>query len=99
MNVINLTDSPYIIQIIPRVYNVTNAHTFSITNDDTKAITSVSNTKALNAGYIDYTVTISGLTEGASYSLKITDDVTTDVVYRGNLFATAQVTQNYRINE
>ena len=99
MKVINLTDSPYVIQIIPRTYNVTNAHTFSLTDDDFRTTTDVSNTKALNAGYIDYTVSLTGVTEGKSYSVKITDDVTTAVVWRGNVFATAQTTQNYRINE
>ncbi len=97
MVVINLSGT-YNIFIIPRNLNVDNAHTFSLTDEDTRIATSISNTKVINNGYIDYSITLS-TSEGKSYSLKITDDTTTEVVWRGKVFATAQTTQNYVINE
>jgi len=96
MIVIDLSGT-YNIFIIPRTLNVTNAHTFSLTDEDLRTTANISNTKAINNGYIDYSITLA-MTEGKTYSLKITDDVTTAVVYRGKVFATAQTTQNYRIN-
>lgn len=98
MIVLDPADSSHVISIIPRTYDVSNDHTFSLTDDDFRTTTAVANTKALNEGYIDYTVTIS-TAEGKSYSVKVTDDVTTEVVSRFKMFATAQTTQNYRINE
>lgn len=98
MTVIDPNDTAQVISIIPRTLNVDNAHTFALTNEDTRITANVSNTKAINNAYIDYTVTIVSV-EGNSYSLKITDDTTTLVVFRGKVFATAQTTQNYVINE
>ena len=97
MIVVDLSGS-YNIFIIPRTLNIDNSHTFSLTNEDTRVAASISNTKVISGGYIDYSVSFS-TAEGNSYSLKITDDVTTLVVYRGKVFATAQTTQNYVINE
>ena len=98
MIVIDPGNSSHIIKVIPRTYNITNTHTFSLTDEDLRTTTDVSNTTALNDGYIDYTVTIN-TSEGKGYSLKITDDITGLVVWRGQLFATAQTTQEYKINE
>lgn len=98
MVVIDLSGT-YNILIIPRTLNVDNAHTFSLTDEDTRIASSISNTKVINNGYIDYSVSIANTAEGNSYSLKITDDTTTEVVWRGKVFATAQTTQNYVINE
>ena len=97
MIIIDHNQSSHVISVIPRTYSVANAHTFALTDDDFRTTTNVSNTKALNDGYIDYTVTIN-TSEGKGYSLKITDDVTTEVVWRGKIFATDQTTQEYRIN-
>ena len=96
MKVIDLSGT-YNIFIIPRTLNVDNAHTFSLTDENLRTTTDISNTKVINNGYIDYTVAFT-TAEGNTYSLKIVDDVTTNVVYRGKIFATAQTTQNYRIN-
>ena len=95
MIVIGLSGT-YNIYIIPRTLNVDNAHTFSLTDEDTRTASSVSNTKVISGGYINYSITLS-TAEGKSYSLKITDDVTTAVVWRGKVFATAKTTQNYVI--
>jgi hypothetical protein len=98
MTVLNPAVTSHVISVIPRTYDITNAHTFSLYDEDLQTTTSISNTKALNAGRIDYAITLT-TTEGKSYSFKITDDVTTLIVFRGKIFTTAQTTQNYRINE
>lgn len=97
MIVISPNDSSHTIKVIPRTLNVDNDHTFSLTNEDTRVSVDVSNTKSINNAYIDYVVSITN-TEGQSYSLKITDDTTTLVVWRGKIFCTTQTTQNYKIN-
>lgn len=98
MIIINTTDSPHVIKVIPRIYNVDNAHNFIYIDSDTKAETTVTDvTKALDSGYISYSITLSS-SEGKDYSFKIVDSVTTDIVFRGALFVTDQTTQNYRIN-
>ena len=98
MKIIDPGDSSHIIQIIPRTLNVDNVHTFTLRDEDLRTDTDISNTKAINGGYIDYTITLT-TTEGKSYSVKITDDTTTLVVWRGKIFSTAQITQKYVINE
>lgn len=97
MIVISPNDSSHTIKVIPRTLNIDNDHTFALTNDDTRVSVDVSNTKVINGGYIDYVVNITN-TEGQSYSLKITDDITTLVVWRGKIFCTTQITQTYKIN-
>ena len=98
MTIIDAGETSHIIKIIPRVYDATNTHTFTLTDDDLRTSTSVAHTKALNEGYIDYTLTLA-TSEGKSYSVRITDDTTTLVVARFKIFATEQTTQQYRINE
>lgn len=98
MIVLDPNQSSHTIKVIPRTYNVDNTHTFSLTDDDFRTTTNIAHTKSLNAGYIDYVITLT-TTEGKSYSLKISDVTTGLVVWRGKLFTTAQTTQNYRINE
>jgi hypothetical protein len=36
--------------------------------------------------------------ENKTYSVKITDTVTTNIIWRGKIFFTSQVTQAYKIN-
>ena len=98
MTIIDAGETSHIIKIIPRVYNAANTHVFTITDDDLRTSTDVSHTKALNNGYIDYTLTLA-TSEGKSYSVKVTDSTTTLVVSRFKIFATEQTTQAYRINE
>jgi hypothetical protein len=49
-------------------------------------------------GYITYVFNLV-TTEGSGYDVKIVDDVTTEIIWRGKMFSTAQVTQNYKIHE
>ena len=97
MNVIDPNNASHVIKVIPRYYNITNAHTFSLYDEDLRTSTSLSQTRTIADGYINYTVSIT-TSEGKSYSVKITDDITGNVVYRGKIFATAQTTQDYQIN-
>lgn len=84
------------IYVTPRYYNIDNTHTLSLKDNDTNIVTTPSATRVLADGYIKYTFTLS-TTEGHSYDFFITDDTTSNVIHRGNLFATAQVSQNYKI--
>ena len=52
----------------------------------------------LEKGYIKYDFDLT-TSEGKSYDFTITDATTTNVIHRGQLFATAQTSQNYKINE
>lgn len=97
MIIISPSDSNHTISIIPRTLNVTNDHTFALTNEDTRVTTNISNTKVIRSGYIDYSITLVN-TEGQSFALKISDDTTGLVVWRGKIYSTAQTTQNFVIN-
>ena len=94
MIVIDPNDTEHNIVITPRYYNA-NANTFTITDEDNRAETVLSNVKAISGGQATYTVTLS-TSEGKSYSIKVEDGST--VVWRGKMFVTSQTTQNYKIN-
>ena len=98
MIVIDSGLTSHVISIIPRTYDTSNAHTFALTDDDHRTTTNVTHTKSASDGYLRYTITLT-TSEGKGYGLKITDNATTEVVWRGKIFATTQTTQNYRINE
>ena len=98
MVIINPTLTTHDIYIIPRDYNIDNAHTLSIKDDDTNTSVTPAILRTLYQGYIIYLFDLT-TSEGKGYDLKITDDVTTNVVWRGKMFATAQATQAYKINE
>lgn len=98
MIVIDPNNTNHTISVIPRYYNDNNAHTFALYDEDLRTTTTISNTYSLNEGVIDYSVSLT-TSEGKSYSFKITDSVTSNVVVRGKIFSTAQTTQSYRINE
>lgn len=97
MIVLDSDNTTHTIYIIPRTYNLENDHTITIKNDDTKVETTPSNTKSLYKGYVEYVFDLT-VQEGNSFSYKITDDTTAEVLHRGKLFCTAQVTQNYKIH-
>ena len=98
MVIINPTLTTHDIYIIPRDYNIDNAHTLSIKDDDTNTSVTPAILRTLYQGYIIYLFDLT-TAEGKGYDLKITDDVTTNVVWRGKMFATVQATQAYKINE
>lgn len=98
MVIINPTLTTHDIYIIPRYYNIDNPHTLSIKDDDTNTSVTPTTQRVLYQGYIIYLFDLT-TSEGKGYDIKITDDVTTNVIWRGKMFATQQVTQEYKINE
>ena len=98
MIVINSDNTSHSIYITPRYYNIDNSHTLSIKDDDTLISVTPSVTRTLEKGYIKYDFDLT-TSEGKSYDFTITDATTTNVIHRGQLFATAQTSQNYKINE
>ena len=97
MIVIDSTDTTHSIYVIPRYYNIDNAHTLYIKDDDTLISVTPSVARVLENGYIKYTFDLT-TSEGKSYDFTITDNTTTNVIHRGQLFATAQTSQNYKIH-
>ncbi len=97
MVIINPNNTKHTIYIIPRYYNIDNPHTFSIKNNNTTVSVTPSVVRTIDSGYISYEFDLV-TTEGVGYDIKITDSVTTNVVWRGKMFATTQVTQQYKIN-
>lgn len=98
MIIINPADTTHTIEVIPRYMSIANAHTMSIKSDATRTIVTPSNTTSMAFGYITYIFDLV-TTEGSGYDVKIVDNVTTNIVWRGKIFSTAQITQNYKIHE
>ena len=97
MIVIDSGNTTHSIYIIPRYYNIDNAHTLSIKDDETAISVTPSVARTLANGYIKYDFDLT-TAEGKGYDFTISDNTTTNVIYRGQLFATAQVSQNYKIH-
>ena len=98
MTIIDPNNATVTFSLITRYYNVTNNHNLVITNESTGTASTFNNvSKSIVNKYITYVFTLA-TTEGDSFSYKITDATTTNIMYRGKAFSTAQVTQQYRIN-
>lgn len=99
MIVVSPSDSSHILDIIPR-YNPTNNVSLVLKNEDTKVSTSEELTWVDGGGFITLQSFTKTFIEGQRFSVKLTDSVDTDnVIWRGKLFATVQITQKYRIHE
>ena len=89
--------------VIPRYYNVNNPHIFNLTNKNTDDSfnLSLSGQKLLD-GYIKYQYTnpseLQIAQDNTTFNIKITDSVTSNIIWRGQLFLTTQDTQEYKIN-
>jgi hypothetical protein len=90
-----------IIYLIPRYYEPVQPNVIIITNDDTKLQTTVNIlSRGQNDGYNTYKFDIPDLTEGLGFDIVVYNTFTKDkILYRGKMFATAQETQKYKINE
>lgn len=105
MKIIDPNDAIIDLSITPRYYNITNNHTIEFTNESTRKFGEPSIAlRTIQDGYILYSIaasefdSFSPLEENISFKIKITDDVTDKVIWRGKAFTTSQVTQNYKIN-
>ena len=98
MVILNPLSSTHSISIIPRYYNIDNVHTLELKDEDTNTnVSLVINNRTLSDGNIIYLITAT-LNDNRSYRLKISDNTTTDIVFRGKVFTTTQTPQNYQIN-
>ena len=95
MKVVNPNNTTHTIELIPRYYS-TDTLTFLLTNETTKAQTEVSQTNTNVNGLISFTFDFT-FSERDKYTVKITD--VSGVVYRGNIFATDQESQDFNILE
>lgn len=98
MIVIDSADTTHNIYIIPRYYNIDNTHTLSIKDDDTNITTTPTvDNRTLGSGYIIYQFDLV-TSNNKGYDITITDNTTSNIVWRGKMFATDQVTQDYKIH-
>ena len=89
------TDTTHEIKLIPRVYP-SNALIVTIANEFTEAETILSNVYYVENGYM-FVMFDFDFTERDNYRLTISSD--SDVIYRGNLFATAQDPQDFKLSQ
>ena len=96
MIILNPSNTSHVANIPIRNYDLTNTHTFELYDEDKRANISVTlDYKVENLGLISYSLTAT-LVEGKSYRVKITDDSTSEILYRGKCFATSKSIQNYQ---
>jgi len=88
--------STHTIKIVPR-YNPSNALTLTITDSTLGTDTNVTPTYTMGGDYKLSLVFSYTFTDEHSYQLKLTDDVTTEIVYRGLVLATTQTAQDYKL--
>jgi len=88
--------STHTIKIVPR-YNPSNALTLTITDSTLGTDTNVTTSYTTGGDYKLSLVFSYTFTDEHSYQLKLTDDVTTEIVYRGLVLATTQTAQDYKL--
>ena len=89
------TNTTHEIRLIPRV-NPSNVLIVTIVNEFTEAETILSNTYYINGGYMFVTFDHT-FTERDNYRLTISSN--SDVIYRGNIFATSQDPQDFKLSQ
>mgnify|MGYP000038060918 CR=1 FL=1 len=89
------------IYLIPRYYEDNISNVIKLTNIDNKEITFPNIAIQVSQdGYNIYKFDIENLSEGMGFDIVVFRSATDDtVIYRGKIFATAQETQKYKINE
>ena len=89
------TDTTHEIRFIPRTYPET-VLVVTIVDEFTEAETILSNTYYINGGYMFVTFDHT-FTERDNYRLTISSN--SDVIYRGNIFATSQDPQDFKLSQ
>ena len=87
--------SIHTIKIIPR-YNPSNVLTLTITDSTLGTTTDVTPVYSMGGDYKLSLVFSYTFLDESSYQLRLTDNVTTEIVYRGLVLATTQVAQKYK---
>jgi hypothetical protein len=111
MKVFDPTTDPISLVITPRYYNIDNVQNCEVIDEDTNTSIDYNSQSSpptypfqiisIADGYITYRLyasIFSDIGEDKTYSVKITDTVTTNIIWRGKIFFTSQVTQKYKIN-
>lgn len=102
MTIFNPDETTHILQVIPRDYkeiSTVSLHTLQLYNEDNRAIDDFVDLTILTVenGYVRYEFDKT-FSEGQTYQIKITDNLTENIIFRGKAFCTSKSTQNYAIN-
>jgi hypothetical protein len=105
MKVFDPNISSWSLVIIPRYYNIDNIQNCITIDEDTNTSKDVDSQSlpptypfqigSIANGYITYNLYPQMFSDIGE---KITDTVTTNIIWRGKIFFTSQVTQKYKIN-
>jgi uncharacterized membrane protein len=96
--IVNPNLTTHTIKLVPR-FSTSNVLTLTVTDSTLGTSTDLTTTYTTGGDYklaltFDYTFTAE-----SSYQLKLTDDVTNEIVYRGLVLATTQNSQTYKLTE
>ena len=94
MKIVNPTDSTHMVKLIPRTYTYDNI-TLNLYNESTRESADIILVYGVGFDILTGFLVITfdyDFTDGDKYQIKLTS---TDVDYRGKLFATTQETQEY----
>ena len=93
--VVNPNDTTHEIRVIPREY-FTGILVVTIVDEWTELSATPDNTYIIDKGYL-YVTFDHTFKERDNYRLTMTNDG--NIIYRGNIFATSQDTQNFKLSE
>jgi len=87
------------LQVLPRYYaNSVADVTITITNEDTRQdVTQITTNILKKEGFLSFR-TDANFINNSTYRLKIFDNIESQVIFRGKIFATTQSKQNYLIH-
>lgn len=103
MRVIDINNSN-VFNFVLRDYSTNEVYDYIMTNENNGEVITTTlsqSTATIKANLDQFTVTLNGLdyNEGGVYAFKILDNANNSVLHRGKLFCTADIPQNYSINE
>ena len=96
--IVNPNLTTHTIKLVPR-FSTSNVLTLTVTDSTLGTSTDLTTTYTTGGDYklaltFDYT-----FTNESSYQLKLTDSVTSEIVYRGLVLATTQNSQTYKLTD
>jgi hypothetical protein len=97
MIVVNPNETQHTISVVPR-YFPENTTDVIIVDGFNSSSNSVTNSHTKSEGKLLITFSFDFISEGR-YDVKIVDETTNEIVYRGQLIATTQVTQDYKLTK
>ena len=97
MIIVNPNDTEHTISIVPRYFSE-NTNDLIIVDNFNALSHSVPNSHTESEGKLLITFPFN-FREESRYDIKYIDDVTNEVVYRGQLIATTQISQDYKLTK